>query len=162
MLFRPISRAKIGSPEQNLMGVSRVVTLPDWQGLGIAFVLMETVSAAYAAVGKRTHTYPAHPSLIRSFDRSPSWAMITKPGFSMSQRGGTDKGRRAMSSGVLPGWNAGSRPCAVFRYIGPELDQKSALDLLAPYLPRTPNGLHVDRHPSPVKASRRVEPSGQA
>lgn len=134
MLHRPVSRSKRGTPKQDLMGCSRLVTLPDWQGVGLAFALIDKVAAAYKAIGKRVHTYPAHPALIRSFDRSPLWALIGKPGFSMTQRGGTDKGRRAISSNVVHGWNAGTRPCATFRYVGPVLDLGDAQRLLAPYL----------------------------
>jgi GNAT superfamily N-acetyltransferase len=134
-LHRPISRSRRGVPDQNLMGYSRIVTLPDWQGLGIAFVIMDTVAAAYKSIGKRVNSYPAHPSLIRSFDRSPSWSMIARPGFSMTQRGGTDRGRRALSENkIVGGWNAGSRPCATFRYVGPELAAPEARALLRPYL----------------------------
>lgn len=64
----------------NIIGVSRNVTLPDWQGLGLAFVLCETLGAACKAVGKVLHHYPAHPSFIRSLDKSPNWEMIQEPG----------------------------------------------------------------------------------
>ncbi len=134
VLTRPVSRSK--RTGQNLMGLSRLVTLPDWQGLGLAFVLTDTVAGAYKAVGRRFNTYPAHPALIRSFDRSKNYSMIGKPGFSMSQRGGTDKGRRILATADPLGgqWNAGSRPCATFRYIGPALDDRDARQLLGPYL----------------------------
>lgn len=118
------------------MGCSRLVTLPDWQGVGLAFVLIDAVAAAYKAVGKRVNCYPAHPALIRSYDRSQKWSMIGKPGFKMSQRGGTDKGRRILlNADPLGGhWNAGSRPCATFRYVGPAMGEADARSLLAPYL----------------------------
>lgn len=64
----------------NIIGVSRNVTLPDWQGLGLAFVLCETLGAALKTVGKVLHHYPAHPSFIRSLDKSPNWEMIQEPG----------------------------------------------------------------------------------
>jgi hypothetical protein len=131
VLNRPVSKAQ--RTGQNLMGLSRLVTLPDWQGLGLAFVLTDTVAGAYKAVGRRFNTYPAHPSLIRSFDRSKNYQMIGRPGFKMSQRGGTDRGRRNMAE-QLTSWNAGSRPCATFRYIGPALDLADARRLLRPYL----------------------------
>lgn len=67
---------------RDIMGVSRLVTLPDWQGLGLAFVLADTLGAAYKAVGERLHTYPAHPALIHGFDRSPVWVLKQRPGFS--------------------------------------------------------------------------------
>lgn len=115
------------------MGISRVVTLPDWQGLGLAFALIDTVGGAYKAVGKRLNNYPAHPAFIRAHDRSKAWQLIGRPGFKMSQRGGTDKGRRNMAEN-MSGWNAGSRPCATFRYIGPALELEHARQLLGPYL----------------------------
>jgi GNAT superfamily N-acetyltransferase len=132
ILHRPVSRAQ--RTGQNLMGLSRLVTLPDWQGLGAAFVLADTLGAAYAAYRRRFNTYPAHPALIRSFDRSPNYQMIARPGFSMSQRGGTDKARRRMQSlSIGPTWSSGSRPCATFRYIGPALDHGCAEALLSVY-----------------------------
>lgn len=136
VLHRPVSRSQ--RTGQNLLGLSRLVTLPDWQGLGLAFVLTDTVAGAYKAVGRRFNTYPAHPALIRSFDRSESYAMIGRPGFSMTQRGGTDKGRRAMASSSVGNWNAGSRPCATFRYVGPALDDRDARQVLGPYLREKP------------------------
>src|SRR5690606_1917253 len=64
VLYRPHSRAR------HIWGVSRLVTLPDYQGLGLAFALVDTLGAAFRALGQRLHTYPAHPGLIRSFDQS--------------------------------------------------------------------------------------------
>lgn len=91
----------------NLKAVSRLVTLPDYQGLGLAFVLVETLGAAYGALGWSLNTRPAHPALIRAFDKSPSWEMTRRPG-----------------NYRTPGTTytidvAGSRPCAGFKYVGP-------------------------------------------
>ena len=90
---------------------SRLVTLPDWQGLGLAFALMDTLGAAYKTRGLRARTYPAHPSLIRSFDRSRLWALKHKPatGFPLAGKG------------AISGLNK-YRPCAVFEYVGPQMD----------------------------------------
>tara|TARA_R110002020_G_scaffold6340_1_gene26685 strand:+ start:667 stop:1704 length:1038 start_codon:yes stop_codon:yes gene_type:complete len=112
-LHRPHPRVR------DIQGVSRVVTLPDYQGLGLAFVLMATVGAAYKAIGKRLHTYPAHPSLIRAFGRSSDWIMIKRPGGFSPRRG---------SSSTVGGF--GSRPCAVFRYVGEGMNSKEARALL--------------------------------
>ena len=147
VLHRPVS--KPGRTGQNLMGLSRLVTLPDWQGLGLAFVLADTLGAAYKSIGRRFNTYPAHPALIRSFDRSPRYSMIARPGFALTQRGGTDRGRRRAAPAVssvqtgsqasrrevptAEGWAAGSRPCATFRYVGPPLDVDAARELLRVY-----------------------------
>lgn len=134
IMARPVSRSQ--RTGQNLSGVSRVVTLPDWQGLGLAYVLTDAIGAAYKAIGRRLNNYPAHPAYIRSMDRSPNWAMIGKPGYSMSQRGGTDKGRRKVLDKQAwgAGWNAGSRPNATFRYVGPAMELDQAHLLLKPYL----------------------------
>ena len=73
ILHRPHAKVR------DIKGVSRLVTLPDWQGLGLAFVLVDALGAAYKALGLRLHTYPAHPALIRSFDKSGKWAMKKRP-----------------------------------------------------------------------------------
>jgi ABC-type polar amino acid transport system ATPase subunit/GNAT superfamily N-acetyltransferase len=104
-----------------IAGVSRVVTLPDWQGLGLAFVLLESLGAAYAAVGKRFRNYPAHPAFVRAHDRSKMWAM--------TKRAGAFSPASGQSSCSRTGW--GGRPCAVFEYCGPALDLKQAQRLLA-------------------------------
>ncbi len=90
---------------KNVMGVSRTVTLPDWQGLGIAFVLVDAIGAAYKALGKRLRRYPGHPAFIASSMRSKNWALKKKPG-QIQPRGKTSK--VAM----------GTRPSAVFEYCG--------------------------------------------
>jgi len=99
MLYRPHATAT------NIYGLSRLVTLPDYQGLGLAFVLTDALGAAFKACGQRMHTYPAHPSLIRSFDRAPAWKLERKPGLIRK------------SSGFVK--NFGGRPNAVFSYAGP-------------------------------------------
>src|SRR5258708_29217881 len=69
MLHRPHPRVR------DIVGCSRLVTLPDWQALGLAMMLIDQMGAAYKTIGKRLHTYPAHPALSRSFDKSPRWGL---------------------------------------------------------------------------------------
>lgn len=112
MLYRPHPRV------DNIYGLSRLVTLPDYQGLGLAFVLTDTLAAAFKAVGQRFHTYPAHPALIRSFDRSLKWRIEKRPG--------------VWSARSKTGVSKGGRPCAVFEYVGkPMGDKIEAQRLLA-------------------------------
>lgn len=106
----------------NLFGMSRLVTLPDFQGLGLAFALADRIGAAYKAIGKRYHAYPAHPMLIRSFDRSPMWHLEKKPGRN------SNPNRSATTS--LPPGGFGGRPCAVFSYAGPIMDRALAAQLI--------------------------------
>lgn len=94
--------------------VSRLVTLPDWQGIGAAFALVDELGSAYSAVGYRLRTYPAHPGLVRSFRRSPVWRQIKAVGEAMGA---------STSAGV---GSAGGRPCAIFEYEGPKMAERDA------------------------------------
>jgi hypothetical protein len=145
LLFRPLGhRAKAGDLPY-LMGICRGVVLPDWLGCGVIFALIDTVAAAYAAAGARVNSYPAHPSLIRSCDRSPVWALTGRPGFTGQSRAASQSGRANMAAGkgdgsgsrrhkVGPTWNQGNRPNATFTYVGPALARSDAESLLGPYL----------------------------
>lgn len=128
VLHRPHSRV------DDIKGLSRLVTLPDYQGLGLALVLTDTIAAAYKATGYRLHTYPAHPSLVRSFDRSPRWALHKKPGVFSPSLGETSglKNANRTKDAENPGkkWNMGSRPCAVFEYCGDAMNPADAHALI--------------------------------
>ena len=113
VLYRPHPRVR------DVVGLSRLVTLPDFQGFGLAMVLADTVASAYAAVGRRFHTYPAHPSLIRSFDKSPRWGLHKRAGV-FSQSG------RMSRNAKIPAYNKGGRPCAVFEYVGDPMQRAQA------------------------------------
>lgn len=114
MLHRPHPKVR------DIYGLSRLVTLPDFQGLGLAFVLCDALAAAYKSLGYRYHTYPAHPALIRAFDRSPNYALKKVPGMYIENRSKTGT--------VSPSL---SRPCAVFQYVGASMsDAKAARALL--------------------------------
>jgi len=108
-----------------IKGLSRLVTLPDWQGLGLAFVLSDTLGAAYKAFGFHFHTYPAHPALIHGYDRSPNYQMRQKPGEIQSTVYGKHAQLRDSS------WRPRGRPNAVFRYVGPALPRGQAGRLLS-------------------------------
>jgi ABC-type ATPase involved in cell division/GNAT superfamily N-acetyltransferase len=95
---------------RDVKGVSRLVTLPDWQGLGLAMILVEKLGAAYKALGQRLHTYPAHPALIRSFDKSSVWRMEKRPGTFLA------------SESVRATCRSHHRPCATFSYAGEAMD----------------------------------------
>jgi ABC-type ATPase involved in cell division len=121
VLKRPHAKAR------NISGVSRLVTLPDWQGLGLAFVLVDAIASAYTATGERLRTYPAHPALIRGFDRSEKWVLRQQPGFKSSNRRGVVHGPNAQ---LAAKWRHGSRPCAVFEYVGDRIERDAAQALI--------------------------------
>jgi ABC-type Mn2+/Zn2+ transport system ATPase subunit len=108
---------------QNTKIISRAVTLPDYQGLGLVMALESKVCGAYRALGFSVRGYPAHPSHVRSLDRSPEWRLIKKPGtYSSSNkrpRGGTSTTGKQ-----------GGRPCAVFEFCGTPLDKETATALI--------------------------------
>lgn len=108
-----------GIKGQAIAGVSRIVTLPDWQGLGLAFVLLEKLGSAYRAIGKRFRNYPAHPGFVRGH-KPPFWSQIKRAGVFSSISG--------LTPGSRTGW--GGRPCAVFEYVGPAMSLHDAEILL--------------------------------
>jgi GNAT superfamily N-acetyltransferase len=98
--------------------VSRVVVLPDWQGCGVVFRLLESLGAAYLAVGRRFRNYPAHPAFIRAHQRKACWRETNT----------ASQGSSSSSSGI---GSAGGRNCAVFEYVGAAMDRRQAERLLA-------------------------------
>lgn len=119
VLHRPKPKHQKGGA---VWGLSRVVTLPDWQGLGLAFVLMDTLAAAYKAVDCGFNTYPAHPSLIHAFDRSPNYELSGKPEIISTILGPKSKTGNK--------WRPGARPNATFRYVGPAMQSRRDAVLL--------------------------------
>lgn len=111
----------------DIMRVSRAVTLPDWQGLGLFFQLSETVGSAYKAVDRRLRIYPAHAAFIRSCERSTAWRKCAEAGYT------SVPSTKSRSASVSPARRmvSGARPCAVFEYCGPAMSSKQeALRLL--------------------------------
>lgn len=118
VLFRPHPKT------DDVYSVSRLVTLPDFQGLGLAFVLNDTIASAFSACGYRYHMPTSHPSLTRAFDRSPNWALKHKPGMV-----GTN--RTASLDQRVPRGGFGGRPSGLFAYCGPIMeDRKQAIELI--------------------------------
>jgi ABC-type dipeptide/oligopeptide/nickel transport system ATPase subunit len=106
----------------DIKAISRIVTLPDYQGIGLAMILADTMGAAYRAVGYRLRNYPAHPSFVRSHDHSPKWRLCKKPGVFAPPRGAR--------STINSDWKM-SRPCAVFEYCGAAMQRDEAKALLS-------------------------------
>ena len=103
----------------DICGFTRMVTLPDFQGLGLAFVLACKVASAYKALGKRLHSYPNHPAWIRSYQRSSLWMQVKDSGSYSPRRGSTS---------TVGGF--GNKRCAVFQYIGDAMSREEAERLI--------------------------------
>lgn len=106
-----------------IKAISRQVTLPDWQGLGLAFTLAEAVGAAYTALGFDLRHYPAHPPFIKAFanSRNKCWQLKRKPGIMNAFGGG----------GLQARYSSFSRPCAVFQYVGQPMQALEAARFVA-------------------------------
>lgn len=103
----------------NIRTVSRLVTLPDYQGLGLALRLVDTLGAAFRARKMYFHMRPSHPSLIHTFDKSSTWAL-------------RNSGRQFAAAGSAGGpKGAGRRNPPTFRYCGAALSIQDADTVLA-------------------------------
>ena len=111
LLPRPVSSGR--DKGTAIHGISRVVTLPDYQGLGIAFVLIDALGGMFAQIGQRLNNYPAHPSFVRAHKSSPNWTMTKAPG----SMGAKSKSKTINSEKI-----GAKRSNAVFSYIGPKLN----------------------------------------
>jgi len=56
--------------------ISRLVTLPDFQGVGIGMRLAETVAELHREEGHRVNVTASHPALIAHCRRSPRWRAV--------------------------------------------------------------------------------------
>ena len=106
--------------KKNLKRNSRTVVLPDYQGLGLAFIFMEKLASAYKALGFEFRSYPAHLSFIRGFKKE-QWKLEKKPG-----RFGdaVQIAHSTIAKGIRSGF--GGRPNAVFSYRGKAMQDKEA------------------------------------
>lgn len=56
--------------------ITRVVTLPDFQGIGIGMRLAEAVAEVHRAEGQRVNITASHPAVLAHCTRSPRWRMV--------------------------------------------------------------------------------------
>ncbi len=60
--------------------VTRIVTLPDYQGVGIGMAVLEAVAELHRGDGRRINVTASHPALVAHCRRSPRWrAVSVKP-----------------------------------------------------------------------------------
>jgi len=56
--------------------ISRIVTLPDYQGVGIGMTMAESVARIHRREGHRINVTASHPALIAHCRRSPRWRAV--------------------------------------------------------------------------------------
>lgn len=91
--------------------ISRVVTLPDFQGVGIGMALAEAIGDLYLADGLRFGVTAAHPALLAHCRRSSRWKLrrVLKHGSRRSDRSPRYRG-------------SAGRAVASFEYLGREAE----------------------------------------
>lgn len=100
----------------NLRRSSRVVTLPDYQGIGIGNTLVETAASMWAALNYRAMATAAHPAMVAHRARSPKWFMHRDA--SRNTGGGMMNREAGMRKTI-----AIARLTAGFEYVGPHMDK---------------------------------------
>jgi GNAT superfamily N-acetyltransferase len=61
---------------KNRRRISRIVTLPDYQGIGIGMALAETVAEFNRREGFRLNITASHPAVIAHCRHSPRWRAV--------------------------------------------------------------------------------------
>jgi len=62
--------------KKNHRRVSRLVTLPDYQGLGIGVAVLEACADLHRAEGYRVNITASHPAVIGHCKNSPRWRAV--------------------------------------------------------------------------------------
>lgn len=111
--------------------ISRIVTLPDFQGVGIGMRFAEAIGDGYLADGLRFGVTAAHPALLAHCRRSPRWRLrhVLKNGSRRSVNYESYRGSRG-------------RAVATFEYVG-EAHHESL-----------PNSFNTVRPPCPLRPPR--------
>jgi GNAT superfamily N-acetyltransferase len=100
--------------KRNHRRFTRIVTLPDYQGIGIGMRAVAAVASLHRAEGLRINVTSSHPALIRHCRRSPLWKAVN-----VKKTGGS--GRRGTSK--FPTYrSAAGRAVVSFEYIGEQHD----------------------------------------
>lgn len=89
---------------------TRIVTLPDYQGMGIGMRVVAAVASLHRAEGLRINVTSSHPALIRHCRGSADWRTVNVRKAGASPRG----------SARFPGYrNSAGRATVSFEYFGP-------------------------------------------
>lgn len=105
----------INANVRNARRISRIVVLPDFQGIGLATKFMNAIAGGLKSQGLLTYITTSHPALIRALNYSDKWEMIRKPS-RVAQRGRTS----SISSRI---GLSRSRITSGFRYAGEEYSE---------------------------------------
>jgi GNAT superfamily N-acetyltransferase len=94
--------------KKNHRRFTRIVTLPDYQGIGIGMRAVAAVADLHRAEGHRINVTSSHPALIRHCRKSPLWRTVN-----VKKSGGTARNSR------FPAYrSAAGRAVVSFEYLG--------------------------------------------
>jgi GNAT superfamily N-acetyltransferase len=106
---------------------TRIVTLPDYQGMGIGMRVVAAVASLHRAEGLRINVTSSHPALIRHCKRSLDWRTVN-----VRKAGSTPRGTRR-----FPGYRgAVGRAVVSFEYVADPLFNNYSL--------HAPEALHYE------------------
>jgi GNAT superfamily N-acetyltransferase len=88
---------------------TRIVTLPDYQGMGIGMRVVAAVAALHRAEGLRINVTSSHPALIRHCRHSPLWKTVNV------RKAGSNARSRARFNGYR---GSTGRAVVSFEYVG--------------------------------------------
>jgi len=103
---------------KNMKRIHRVVTLPDYQGVGIGAALQTYTSSMVKALGFRPRITSSHPAVINALARSRDWRMEQSP-----QR---NSGGGRFKTASIGATFSTKRLVGAFEYVGPALDKTEA------------------------------------
>lgn len=95
--------------KRNHRRFTRIVTLPDFQGLGIGMRAMAAVAELHRREGHRINVTSSHPALVRHCKRSPSWKAVTV------KKSGTPRSQ-SIAASHYP--SSAGRAAVSFEYVG--------------------------------------------
>ena len=87
---------------------SRVVTLPDYQGIGLGMKVTEAIAEMYVRDGQRINITGSHPAVIAHCRKSPLWKTVN-----------VSPAKSRASRSPVPGYrSADARVVVSFEYLG--------------------------------------------
>jgi energy-coupling factor transporter ATP-binding protein EcfA2 len=95
--------------KKNHRRFTRIVTLSDYQGMGIGMRVVAAVADLHRAEGLRINVTSSHPALIRHCQRSPTWKTVNVKKIGSAPRGSARFPRYRSSAG---------RSVVSFEYLG--------------------------------------------
>lgn len=104
---------------KNLKRITRIVTLPDYQGVGIGRALQTYMSAIVKGMGFKASITSSHPAVINSLNNDKNWLMTQSP------RRTSDGGKLHRKMG-LSKTHSTKRLVASFQYVGEALSKEES------------------------------------